>query len=285
MPSNFPLKSAGLIALAMTMIVGGDAAAKILVADGMSPFFAAWARFALGVVLILPFSGLRLSELKFLLNWRVILRAVLIVGGISSILTALKTEPMANVFGAFFVGPIVSYFLSALLLGEKITWMRTGLLAVCFAGVFMVVKPGFGMTSGIAMALLAGAFHGSYLVATRWLANDYRPRFLVISQLIIGAIVLLPLVATAPIPAFSNGFIWLISISALGSALGNLLIVRVNRTTPASAVAPMIYSQLLAATVIGFLVFNDWPDGLSLIGLVIILASGLSSFWLAGRGR
>jgi len=285
MPSSFPLKSAGLIALAMTIIVGGDAAAKLLVADGMSPFFAAWARFALGVVLILPFSGLRAHELKDLLNWRVILRAALIVGGITSILTALKTDPMANVFGAFFVGPIVSYFLAALLLGERITWMRTGLLAVCFIGVFLVVKPGFGMTTGIAIALMAGAFHGSYLVATRWLANSYRPRFLVISQLIIGAVILLPFVLSAPMPPLENGFIWLISISALGSALGNLLIVRVNRTTPASAVAPMIYSQLLAATVIGFLVFNDWPDGLSLIGLVVILVSGLSSFWLVGRGR
>ncbi|MGB0849111.1 MAG: hypothetical protein ACPGSM_20425, partial [Thiolinea sp.] len=57
----------------------------------------------------------------------------------------------------------------------------------------------------------------------------------------------------------------------------------VNKTTPASVVAPLVYSQLLAATVIGYLVFADWPDGLSLLGLGVIMLAGLSSFWLASR--
>ena len=73
----------------------------------------------------------------------------------------------------------------------------------------------------------------------------------------------------------------LIVISALGSAFGNLLLLVVNRTTPASVVAPLIYSQLLAAMVIGYLVFADWPDGLSFLGLGVILVSGIWSFWLA----
>jgi drug/metabolite transporter (DMT)-like permease len=274
----------GAVVLAMFLIVGGDAAATLLTGADFPQVFVAWTRFALAAVLLAPFCGLRLPELRLFLDWRLALRASLIVGGIVCILTALKTEPMANVFGGFFVGPVVSYFLSALLLRERITPLRTVLLLVSFAGVMLVVRPGFGMTTGMGFAILAGCFHGSYLVATRWLAGEFRPRFLLLSQLAIGALMLLPF-AMVSVPAITAPVFGLITISALGSAAGNLLLVLVNRTTPAGVVAPLIYSQLLAAMLIGWAVFGQWPDGLSLIGLVIIMIAGVSSVWFAGRGR
>lgn len=274
----------GAVVLAMTLIVGGDAAATLLTGAGFPQVFVAWTRFALAAVLLAPFCGLQRTEFRYFLNWRLYLRAALIVGGIVSILTALKTEPMANVFGGFFVGPVVSYFLSALLLRERITTLRTLLLMVSFAGVLLVVRPGFGMTTGMGFAILAGCFHGSYLVATRWLAGDFRPRFLLFSQLVIGAVLLSPF-AMVTVPDITLPVFGLITISALGSAAGNLLLVMVNRTTPAGVVAPLIYSQLLAAMLIGWAVFGQWPDGLSLIGLLIIMLAGASSVWFAGRGR
>ena len=274
----------GAVVLAMTLIVGGDAAATLLTGAGFPQVFVAWTRFALAAVLLAPFCGLQRTEFRYFLNWRLYLRAALIVGGIVSILTALKTEPMADVFGGFFVGPVVSYFLSALLLRERITTLRTLLLMVSFAGVLLVVRPGFGMTAGMGFAILAGCFHGSYLVATRWLAGDFRPRFLLFSQLVIGAVLLSPF-AMVTVPDITLPVFGLITISALGSAAGNLLLVMVNRTTPAGVVAPLIYSQLLAAMLIGWAVFGQWPDGLSLIGLLIIMLAGASSVWFAGRGR
>lgn len=274
----------GAVVLAMTLIVGGDAAATVLTGAGFPQTFVAWTRFALAALLLAPLCGLVRADLAHLTDWRLYLRAALIVGGIVCILTALKTEPLANVFAGFFVGPVVSYFLSALLLRERITALRTCLLLVSFAGVLLVVRPGFGMTTGMGFAMLAGCFHGSYLVATRWLAGGFRPRFLLFSQLLIGAVLLSPF-ALAPIPDMTLSHLGLITISALGSAGGNLLLVLVNRNTPAGVVAPLIYSQLLAAMVIGWLVFGQWPDGLSLIGLVIIMTAGASSVWFAGRGR
>lgn len=274
----------GSVVLAMTLIVGGDAAATVLTGAGFPQVFVAWTRFALAAALLAPFCGLKSGDLRSLLDWRLYLRACLIIGGIVCILTALKTEPMANVFGGFFVGPVVSYFLSALLLRERITWLRTALLLGSFIGVLLVVRPGFGMTAGMGFAILAGCFHGSYLVATRWLAGKFRPRFLLFSQLLIGAILLLPF-SVADRPEITLPFAALITFSALGSAAGNLLLVLVNRTTPAGVVAPLIYSQLLAAMVIGWAVFGQWPDKLSLLGLLVIMAAGVSSVWFAGRGR
>ncbi|KQB95303.1 hypothetical protein AL073_17475 [Loktanella sp. 1ANDIMAR09] len=274
----------GAVVLAMTLIVGGDAAATVLTGAGFPQTFVAWTRFALAALLLAPLCGLMRADLAYLTDWRLYLRASLIVGGIVCILTALKTEPLANVFAGFFVGPVVSYFLSALLLRERITLLRTCLLLVSFAGVLLVVRPGFGMTTGMGFAMLAGCFHGSYLVATRWLAGGFRPRFLLFSQLLIGSVLLSPF-AVAPIPDMTLPYLGLITISALGSAGGNLLLVLVNRNTPAGVVAPLIYSQLLAAMAIGWLVFGQWPDGLGLIGLVIIMTAGASSVWFAGRDR
>ena len=273
-----------MVVSAMVLIVSGDAAAKVLGRAGFDPVFVAWTRFALAAVVVAPFAGLQRGDLALAADWRLWLRALLIVGGIVCILTALRTEPMANVFGGFFVGPIVAYGLSALLLKEMVTWRRSLLLGLSFIGVLIVVRPGFGMTSGIGFTVLAGCLHGSYLVATRWLAGAYRPRFLLLSQLVIGAILIAPF-AVGPIPPVTMSVAGLVLISAMGSAIGNLLLVLVNRTTPANVIAPLIYSQLIVATVLGVLVFGEWPDAYTLLGLAIIAVAGASSVWFAGRGR
>ncbi len=273
-----------MVVTAMTLIVIGDAAGKALGQLGFAPVFIAWTRFALAAVVITPFAGLQRGDAKLALDWRLALRALLIVLGIICILTALKTETMANVFGGFFIGPVVAYILSALLLKEAVTWRRSVLLAVSFLGVLIVVRPGFGMSIGMGFAVLAGTMHGSYLVATRWLAGSFRPRFLLLSQLVVGAIVLIPF-AIGPLPPLTLHAGLLITVSAMGSAIGNLLLVLVNRTTPANIVAPLIYSQLIVAAILGIAVFGDWPDGYTLIGLAIIASAGASSIWFAGRGR
>ena len=283
MPPSLP-RVVVMVVMAMVLIVSGDAAAKVLGGQGFDPVFTAWSRFALAAVIIAPFAGLQRSDLAQAKDWRLILRAMPIVGGIVCILSALRTEDMATVFGGFFVGPIVAYALSAFLLGERVTLARTILLGLSFVGVLIVVRPGFGMTAGMGFAILAGCFHGSYLVATRWLAGGFRPRFLLLSQLVIGAVVLAPF-AVGPLPAITGNAAVLIGISAMGSALGNLLLVLVNRTTPANVIAPLIYSQLVVATVLGVIIFGDWPDSTTLIGLAVIAIAGASSVWFAGRGR
>mgnify|MGYP002652508719 CR=1 FL=1 len=170
MQSPAPLTVLGLVALATTAIVCGDTAGKLLTGAGVQPLFVAWSRFALAALLLFWMLGLGPAGLGRLLDWRLILRAALIVGAIASILTALRTEPIANVFGAFFIGPIVAYVLSALLLGESVSWARTVMLALGFAGVLLVVRPGGEMGTGMIFAVLAGTLYGSYLAATRWLA-------------------------------------------------------------------------------------------------------------------
>lgn len=274
----------GLVMLtSMTLIVGGDVAAKVLTQDGFSPLFIAWTRFALACVVLLPFCGLTRADAPALRDPRVLLRALFIMAGISCILTALRTEPVANVFGAFFVGPIFAFVLSGVLLKERVTLARSVLLGLSFVGVLLVVKPGFGVTIGMGFAVLAGLLHGSYVVSTRWVAPFYRPRLLLFSQLFLGAIILAPFGLTTWPESVTWAALGLIGISAFGSALGNLMLVSLSKTTPSSVIAPLIYTQLIPATLFGYLVFSDWPDWVSFVGLAVIFTTGLASLVLARR--
>ncbi len=273
-------RAAAILILGMSLIPLGDSAGKLLVERfGVAPVFVAWSRFALGAVVLLPFMPRAQLDAALYRDWRIWLRAGLIVGGIVSILTALRTEPLPNVFGAFFVGPIFSYVLSVVLLGERVSPGRTALLALGFAGVLLIVRPGFGMTPGLAFALLAGLFYGGYLTASRWLADTAPPRALMMSQLVCGAILLLPFGVVALPPAgWEVG--GLVLLSAAASMGGNLLLVLAYRRAEATRLAPFVYFQLVAAAIYGRVIFGDLPDPLALAGLALLGASGFASMAL-----
>ncbi|MCK4713854.1 MAG: DMT family transporter [Marinosulfonomonas sp.] len=271
------LRAVLIMFVAMSLIPIGDTAGKLLVTKyGFAPFFLAWSRFALGALMILPFLPKGQFDLRLFLDWRIWLRGLLIVAGISSILTALQTEPLPTVFGAFFVGPILSFFLSAWLLKEPVTRSQTALLLLGFCGVLLVVKPGFGMTAGLGFAVLAGLFYGSFLTASRWLVHTAPPRALLLTHLAIGTLVLTP-PGLANIPEFTPVITSLTLLSAFASMAGNLLLVIAYRLAPASSLAPFVYFQLISATILGWAVFSDWPDALTLAGLALLIATGFGA--------
>ena len=283
MTSTNLVRLAALVFTAVTLVVIGDTAGKLLTSGGVDPLIVAWSRFVFAALFLLPFSGLSRKECVGFTDWRVLVRACFIACGISCILTALRSEPLANVFGAFFVGPVVSYILAILFLGEQPSRSRSLLLAFGFVGVMLVVKPGFGVSFGMLFALAAGGFYGAYLTMTRAVAGSYRPRFLLISQLLVGSVLLAPLGISAQLPQLNMPVVALILLSAFGSALGNYLLVVANRRAEASLISPLVYSQLISATVLGVLVFAQWPDGLTLLGLLMITLSGLGSLVMYQR--
>lgn len=281
------LRALPLMLVAMALIPTADTAGKLLTGavlnggQGVAPVFVAWSRFALGALMVAPFV-IRVIEPRLFADWRIWVRGLILVGGITSILTALSTEPIANVFAAFFVGPILSWLLSVWLLREPFSALRLGLICLGFVGVIMVVKPGFGMTPGMGFAVLAGLFYGGYLVMSRAMAEVARPRAMLFSQLLIGALVLavpglwaMPEI-TAPIAALTV-------VSAAGSMLGNLLLIIAYKSAEASRMAPFVYTQLIWATIFGALVFGALPDGLALAGIALVLTSGLASLLIRKR--
>ncbi|WP_241488836.1 DMT family transporter [Shimia sp. SK013] len=270
----------------MSLIPAGDAAGKLMTQDhGLSPIFVAWSRFALGALLALPL--VRADTFRLLADWRIWLRALLLVGGITSIQFALVRAPLADVFAAFFIGPIFSFALSALLLREPVTRVRTVLMVLGFFGVLLVVRPSLGgdgplLSSGRSFALMAGLFYGAFLTASRWLATAARPADLLFTQLFFGAIALTPF-GLAVLPDMTASVAGLTFVSASFSALGNLLLIYAYTRANASELAPYVYFQLASAVALGWVIFADLPDALTWAGLALIIAAGLASAMLASR--
>ncbi|AUQ49013.1 putative permease [Phaeobacter inhibens] len=261
--------------VAMSMIPAGDLCGKLLTSGGLAtPGFVAWSRFAIGTVLVLPFAWR--GAWPLFADWRLWLRAALLSGGILSIQIALKTEPLADVFAAFFIGPIVSYVLSVLLLREAVTPARSLLMALGFCGVLLVVRPGLGGSANLIWAAAAGVCYGGFLTSSRWLSHLGTPLQLSLTQLSISALLTLPL-GLAALPAPSLPTAALTFGSAGFSMLGNLLLLFAYAQAPASRLAPLIYFQLIAAVSLGWWVLDQWPDALTWAGLAVVIGAGLLS--------
>ncbi len=207
---------------------------------------------------------------------RIWLRAALLAGGILSIQMALQRAPVADVFAAFFIGPIFSYLLSVLLLGERVTRLRSALMLMGFAGVLLVVRPGLGTGSGIGFALLAGLFYGAFLTASRWLSPVARPASLLFSQLFLSALMLTPF-SLQTVPEMTPTLIGLTFTSALFSLGGNFLLLFAYARAPAATLAPFVYFQLIGAVLLGWVVFRDLPDAATWAGLALIIGAGIAS--------
>ena len=67
-------------------------------------------------------------------------------------------------------------------------------------------------------AVLAGVFYGAFLAMTRAVAGQYRPRFLLLTQLVYAALALLPLALLVGAPALTPWLAALFTLSALASA-------------------------------------------------------------------
>ncbi|MEO3476617.1 DMT family transporter [Phaeobacter sp. CAU 1743] len=261
--------------IAMSMIPAGDLCGKLLTSSGLAtPGFVAWSRFAIGALLVLPFAPR--GCLRLLKDWRIWLRASLITGGILSVQTALQTEAIADVFAAFFIGPVISYVLSVTLLRESTTPLRAILMGAGFCGVLLVVRPGFGGSANLMYAVLAGCFYGCFLTASRWLAHVGKPVELSFTQLLLSALFLLPL-GLSNLPEASLSTAALTVGSATFSMLGNLLLLYAYSRSEASRLAPTVYFQLIAAVLLGWAVFGQLPDLLTWAGLLVVISAGIAS--------
>lgn len=261
--------------IAMSFIPAGDTAGKMLSANlGISPLYVSWSRFLIGGLMLMPF--LPKGTWGLLRDWRIWFRASLLAVGLSCIQVALSREPIADVFAAFFIGPLVSYVLAMIFLREPITWQGSALVVLGFVGVLIVVQPGSDVGAGLIWAMAAGICYGAFLTASRWLSHLGTPVGLTFSQLFIAALLLTPLGA-ANMPTLTGEVIWLTALSALFSMLGNLIMLYAYKIAPATRLAPLVYFQLLAAVILGWVFFDTLPALLTWIGLLIVMGAGIAS--------
>ncbi len=282
-----PAVGLALMAVAMLLLPAGDAIAKHLTAiTAYGAGFLAWSRFVVGLALIAPVAAgngqLRGLGAGFLL--RQALRGGLVASAIMCVINAVKTAPLADVYGAFFVGPTAAIVMARLLLGERVRLAEWVAVLLGFAGVLLIVRPTGALTPGLLWALGAGMSFGGFLVATRWAAGSAPPLAQLAGQLFFGFAFLAPLGIGDLLRLGIEAPGWLLAM-ALASGAANLLQILAVRHAGAAMLAPVVYLQIAAATALGWAVFGDRPDGWTAAGLAVIVAAGLCRVpWRRRRG-
>jgi S-adenosylmethionine uptake transporter len=196
------------------------------------------------------------------------------LGNICSV-TAFTLLPMAEVFSMIFLMPIFVTILSVLLLKEQVGWRRWTAVLVGFAGVLVVLRPGFrALGLGHLAAILCGISAAVSVVALRMAGAEEKRVSLygagVVGPLVVGGVLMLPHFVW---PGLHQSF--LLAGYGLLAALAGVLLMYATLLAPANRVAPTQYSQMLWAIGFGYWLFGDRLDWPMLAGIVMILGAGL----------
>lgn len=263
----------------------GDALAKFL-GDTIPLGQLLLTRFGVQSAILLPFAVLTARSLA--MSPRVLrltaLRTVLHIIGIGAMFTALRFMPLADTVAIAFVMPFIMLLLGKFVLAEEVGPRRLIACLVGFIGTMLVMQPSFAQVGAPALLpLLVAVVFSLFMLITRQIAKEVDPIAMQavsggMATLMIGAAFpvlhsLAPEAMTIVMPSRRDAML-LILIGLLGT-LSHLLMTWSLRFAPSATLAPMQYLEIPVATVIGYLVFFDWPNSLAQLGITITIASGL----------
>jgi len=268
----------GVTLVALSAIVFGltDGFSKML-AETNSIGQLVWARYALALPILI---AARPTTIPTLFRTRhlglQIFRgfAPLVVG--AAMVVAVRYLPLADATVILFATPFFVVVLSAPLLGERVsasTWIA---VAIGFAAVLIVARPGLSELSRYAIFPLIGAvFYAALLLITRHLAAVKEGAETTLAwTLLTGFVVSSPLAALSWEPLDLRG--WLLVLGT-GLAFGGaqLLLIRGYALASAALLAPLSYFQIVSAVIFGWAVFGDLPDMWTGLGIFLIVVSGI----------
>lgn len=203
-------------------------------------------------------------------------RAAYFVATTGFIVASFSLLPLALVTAIAFSSPIFVVAFSHLTGREIVGPRRWMAVLIGFVGVLVIVRPGgLGFEWVLLLPVAAALSAGMRDVTTRSLSKtDSSISILFWSNL---AVILFASIATAidgwkGLSLAASGFMLLNGILNAGA---HFLIIEALRLGEASLVSPFRYSGLVWAIILGFLIWNEWPDGWTLLGATLLVASGI----------
>jgi len=237
-----------------------------------------WARYAfhlLFVVLLLaPRLRGRLVRTKRLRLQ--VLRGLLLAASSMFFFSALKYMPIAEASSITFLSPILVTISAAIVLKEKIELPRWVAVGAGFVGVLIIIRPGSGVFSAVALLPLAtAACFASYAILTRKLSGLENPYTTLFYSGLVGTVALAVVLPFAWVIPATPGHAALLMLMGLIGGGSHLVLIKAYEHAPASRLAPFSYTQLLWVIAAGYVVFGDFPDRWSLIGIAVIATSAI----------
>ena len=262
---------------ALLCFAGLDASAK-WASRSVDPILTAWARYASSVALVSlvlnPWTvpGLTRTRKPWLQGGR----SLLLLLSTALNFFALQHLQLAETISIQFATPLLVALLAGPILGEWIGPRRLAAVAVGFAGVLVVTRPGAeGLHPAVGLSVAGAVCYALYGISTRILAAYDSSATTMWYSGLAGVLLLTP-----ALPLFWESPPSLLVAGALAAtgvfgAVGHWLLILAHARAPAPVLAPFIYTQLLWMTGLGYLLFGDMPDANTLGGGVIVVASGL----------
>jgi drug/metabolite transporter (DMT)-like permease len=236
-----------------------------------------WARYfiplALLLAVFLPKRGKRMLRTAYPRVQAI--RGVLLVSGTVFIVLAYRVMPMAEAQAISFIHPVLLTVLAVIFLGEKVSPLGWAAVLAGFSGVLIIVRPGGGLFTPAAFLPLGLALcFSSYQIFTRLIAGKENSLNSLFCVLLVGSLALslaLPFAWVDPTPKGALFF----ALIGVTSGIGHFSTIKALEMAPASVLAPFAYIQLLWVAILGVLVFGDFPDALTLVGIAVVVAGGL----------
>ncbi len=237
-----------------------------------------WARYMVQLVALLVWLGptMRLRVLRTSRLPLQVVRSALLLASSFAFVNALRLLPLADATAVNYSSPVLVVLLAAAFLGERITRGRIAFVGAGIAGMIMIVRPGSDLfQEGSLYAIGAACCYALYQILTRVMARE-NPRVLLFYPALLGALVLTVLAPTFDWPpAMPWEHVALVVMGGLLGTVAHFLFILAFRHAPASALTPFTYLQLVWAMLLGWLVYGDFPDAFTLVGMTVIAGSGL----------
>lgn len=263
----------------------GDASAKLL-GESVGLVQILFIRFAIQTLVLVPIvmatgGGLLMTPRTLRLT---AIRTALHIVGIGAMFSAFRFLPLADAIAIAFVMPFLMLILGHFALGEEVGRRRIAACAVGFVGVLLVVQPSFEEVGAPALLpLVVAVAFALFMLVTRQMAKDVNAVTLQATSGIMATVGLGAIVLMVPgdlHPAFALKWpegreVWLLLAIGLLGTLAHLLMTWSLRFAPSATLAPMQYLEIPFATLVGWAVFSEFPNGLAAIGICVTMASGL----------
>lgn len=244
-----------------------------------------WARYVINLAILLAWFAAR-GELHRIRTARPgiqLARGLLLASATFFYFSALRVLPIADAAAISFVLPLFVAVLAVPMLGERLDLPRAVAIFVGMAGALMIVRPGSTVFTAYSLLPVAMAVcNALYQILTRKVAGLEHPLTSLVWGAIVGA-VLFSAVAPFAWETPQTAFHWaLLGVIGLFASIGHYLLIRAYDYANATLLAPYTYTAMVWAIALGFAVFGHLPDGWSVGGMAVIVASGL---FLAARQR
>lgn len=238
--------------------------------------------FVMLMVLLALFKKLR-AQLSFTQPSAHIWRGILVALSTQMGFYTIANVPLATTTVLFFTAPIFATILSIIFHKEKIGPRRIAAIAIGFAGVLIIMRPGFdALELGLITAIGSSLFFAMALTMSRNLSNADGPLSTYFSSVVIMVLVSAPIAAPVfEIPDLSITWIALIVLVVTSSVRG-IADIEAYRHADAALLTPITYLRLVFIGLGAYLFFNETVDSPTLIGATIIISATL---YIAQRER